>query len=103
MKALSDGEMVREALRSFHGYAPFKMLDTREWAGVMNMVYTCGLFVGIKEFGYRTRYCYETRREAEAALEAWNGDGDPPGMWIKQKPEDRLNPAWLERGEGEAK
>ena len=76
--------------RSF--YSPIRVLPTGVNAGVQDMAYTAGLFVDMNESGYRTRYCYETRAEAEAALEAWDGNGDPPGPWIKQKPEDRLGP-----------
>lgn len=43
--------------------------------------------------GVRTRFCYEHREDAIDALTQWDGQGDPPGPWVKQKPEDRLNPA----------
>ena len=75
------------------GYSPVKLLATGEWAGVMNMIYTCGILVGLDESGYKTRFCYETRKEAEAALAQWDGNGDPPGNWIKQKGGiERMNP-----------
>ena len=76
--------------RSF--YSPLRELPTGVNAGIQDMNYTAGLFVDMDETGYRTRYCYATRAEAEAALQAWDGNGDPPGQWIKQKPEDRLGP-----------
>ena len=47
--------------------------------------------------GYRTRYCYPTIEAAEAALGVWTGDGDPPGPWIKQKPEERHGPGMSEK------
>lgn len=40
-----------------------------------------------------TRYCYEHFNDAVKAVAHWDGTGDPPGPWVKQKPEDRLNPA----------
>ena len=80
--------------RSF--YSPIRSLPTGVNAGIQDMVYTAGLFVGMDENGYRTRYCYATRAQAEAALNAWDGKGDPPGPWIKQKPEDRLGPGATE-------
>ena len=76
-----------------NGYFPNKMLATGELAGIMDMIFTAGLVVGITDDSRRTRYCYPTRPAAEAALAAWDGHGDPPGPWIKQKPEGRLNPA----------
>ena len=74
------------------GYTRCTLLLTGELAGIMPMLYTTGLFVGITEAGWRTRFCYEHRKDAIAALDAWNGLGDPPGPWIKEKPSDRLGP-----------
>lgn len=68
------------------GYNCVSLLPvTKEWAGVMPMLYTTGLFVGLNEWGYRLRYCYEKYGDARAALFEWDGSGDPPGPWIKAK------------------
>jgi len=75
------------------GYTRCRRLPTGEIAGILPQIYTVGLCVGLNEIGYRTRFCYEHRNDALAALESWDGRRDPPGPWIKQKPEDRLNPA----------
>jgi hypothetical protein len=74
------------------GYSYPRQLPTGEWAALQRMVYTVGLFVGLDERGYRTRYCYPDLLSAKSALANWDGQGDPPGPWIKQKPEDRSNP-----------
>lgn len=81
------------------GITNVRQLPTGEWAGLHQFAFTCGLMVGLKEdmFDfYRTRYCYKTRTEALVALLQWDGEGFPPGNWIKQKPEDVLNPKLLE-------
>lgn len=90
----SDGSPLTE-------YWPVRQLPSREWAGVRDMMHTAGIHIGIGATGYRTRFCYETRGEAMAALIAWTGDGDPPGRWIKQKPEDRRGP-WYDDPDEEA-
>jgi hypothetical protein len=59
------------------------------------MFYTTGLFIVTDRCRWRTRYCYEHPIEALNACLIWDGKGDPPGLWIKQKPEERLNPKWL--------
>ena len=44
--------------------------------------------------GWQKRFCYRRFDQAlDAALE-WDGEGDPPGDWIKDKSpgQDRLNP-----------
>lgn len=76
------------------GYPHSRQLPNGQWLAVAKMAFTAGLFVldDDPETGYKTRYCYEHLSEAVAALTAWDGAGDPPGPWIKQKPEGRLNP-----------
>ena len=75
-----------------NGYVRCIVLPTGEIAGLHQMLYTCGLVVGLNDFGWRTRFCYESKEEAQKALDAWDGRGDPPGPWIKSKPDDRLGP-----------
>lgn len=67
------------------GYDCVRMLQSGEMAGTHQMITTGALIVGLDESGYRTRFCYRTLREAEDALIAWDGYGDPPGNWIKEK------------------
>lgn len=85
-------EVSLEELFELHGYTRVKRLVTGDYAGVMKMMFTAGLFVGLDSTGYKTRFCYEHVRDAERALDEWDGTGDPPGPWIKQKPEDRYGP-----------
>lgn len=75
------------------------MLPTGEVAGVMDMLFTTGLFVGLDYVGMRTRFCFQRASDAEASLAEWDGKGFPPGWWIKQKPEDITNP--LRAGEAD--
>lgn len=54
-------------------------------------------FAGV-DCGYRRRFCYAPGGDALRAAVKWDGEGDPPGPWIKEKspppgPADRLNPA----------
>lgn len=72
-----------------------RQLPDGRWIAVQNMLFTAGLFVDIQEFSWGSRFCFETTEEAERACEEWDGQGDPPGMWIKEKPSDRSNPRWF--------
>lgn len=76
-----------------NGYKNITLLPTGEWAATLKMVYTTGLFIGLTEAGYRTRFCYEAEQAATEALKNWDGKDFPPGFWIKQKPEGYMNPA----------
>jgi len=75
-----------------NGYQNITLLPTGEWAATLRMFYTTGLFVGLDEITYRTRFCFETEHDARAALLNWDGTGFPPGWWIKQKPEEIIGP-----------
>lgn len=76
------------------GYSHCKKLPNGEWLAIQNMLYTTGLFIVVDSMTWRTRFCYEDFSDAVDACLEWDGEGDPPGNWIKQKPEDRLNPKW---------
>lgn len=74
-----------------------RQLPTGEWAGVQRMLFTNALLVGLDAWGYRTRFCYPLGMPAIEALATWDGRGDPPGPWIKEKSRDgdRDNPRHL--------
>ena len=74
------------------GYTDPRQLPDGKWIGIMRQAYTTGLFIGLTEFSYERRYCYESRADAYFALLTWDGAGDPPGPWIKEKPSERLGP-----------
>lgn len=86
-------EMTADKI-AFLGYVAPRRLDDGRWVALLKMLFTTGLFVGIDQSGYQTRFCYEHMSDAIAALIEWDGIGDPPGPWIKEKPSDRLNPNW---------
>jgi hypothetical protein len=74
------------------GYHVVKKMPDGSWIGVMPMLFTTGLFVGLDEKGYDRRYCYANSMDAMEALLRWDGVDDPPGPWIKEKPSNRLGP-----------
>lgn len=79
------------------GYTSCRTLPTGEIAGLMVNMFTTGLVI-LDEDGLNGRWCFEGYQEAFRALAAWDGQGDPPGNWIKQKlPIERLNPNWSKR------
>lgn len=62
--------------------------------GVQRFIYTCGLLTRMSfdgpAYNYRARYCYPLASEALRALSEWDGKGDPPGEWIKEKVSERM-------------
>lgn len=76
-----------------YGYTDLRVLPSGEIAGCLEYLFTSGLVVGMTGAGYRTRYCFEHTEDAKAALEGWDGSGDPSGPWIKRKGDkEYLNP-----------
>jgi hypothetical protein len=69
--------------------------------GLLPMAYTYSLLVGLDQFSYERRYCFESFTEARKALAAWDGKEHVSGPWIKckgryqGKPIDQLGPEFL--------
>jgi hypothetical protein len=76
------------------GYYNIKEIPERGICGLRDFIFTCGLVIGMDEGGYFGRYCYRTKQEAIDAIESWDGQGDPPGDWVKYKGNggERSNP-----------
>lgn len=81
IKALSD-----------QGYSYVRKLPDGKYVGLMRMLTTIGLLV-MDEEQWFTRYCYKPEDVSHALIAAhyWDGEGDPPGNWLVQKPGDRRN------------
>lgn len=86
------------------GYLLNRELPDGRILSLYRMMFTIALCVmrpgyahAFPDNGRITRYCYAHEHIAEAidAVADWDGSGDPPGPWIKQKEGgiDRLNPA----------
>jgi len=63
---------------------------------VQRFVFTCGLLVNVRisglSYDYDARFCYSLSRDALRDLQDWDGKGDPPGDWIKEKVSGRGKP-----------
>ena len=82
------------------GFIEARRLPGGMVAAVGPMLFTFALFVDVRDEChddfYSHRYCYRTAEEALIALRNWDGEGDPPGLWVVRKPGDRRNPLLLE-------
>ena len=79
-----DSKLYREA-----GFYFVKRLDSGIEIGVIKMLFTWDLCYNINPKSmtdvYEYRYMYETAGEAVEACSQWDGNGHPPGNWIKRK------------------
>ena len=69
------------------GYFDLKVIPGKGICGLLRMIFTVGLVIGITDYGYYGRYCYKHLSDAKEALKNWDGNGDPEGPWIKYKGE----------------
>ena len=68
-----------------NGYWALREIPGHGLCCLARFIYTIGLQCQNDARGYAYRYCYESLVEAEYAIENWDGEGHPPGMWIKRK------------------
>lgn len=91
MSETLEERITREWLGNIFGV---RQIPNGHWIGVSRFCFTYGLCVGLEDWlncGYR--YCYKSPSDAALACHTWNGEGDPPGPWIKRKGRgDRHNP-----------
>lgn len=68
-------------LKTDGGYTDPRPLDDRRWVGLLRLMFTWAIVTG--NMGdretYSDRWCYHDEDVARAALEAWDGQGEPQG------------------------
>jgi hypothetical protein len=66
------------------GYMHPRPLPGDRWAVVWRKAYTHAIIIGrmFDRTGYDHNFCYETYAQAKAALDAWDGIGEPQG-WFR--------------------
>lgn len=67
------------------GYYRLKVFENGEIAGLFKFAFTVGVVTGLDGDGYRCRWCYQDAPTAMLAIDLWDGNGDPPPVWIKKK------------------
>lgn len=70
-------------------YVATRVLPDGRMIGVHQLLYHWTMHVDINEYGYEDRYCFWTRGLAVAAMETWDGTGDPIN-WHKHPATDRI-------------
>jgi hypothetical protein len=83
--------MTKELLEEM-GYLFPRQVADGEWIALFRFVFTWGLVKGLDDVGYNERWCYSSLNDALVAVANWDGEGDPPGNWIVNKPSQRQGP-----------
>lgn len=85
MSNCSEHKKELLAQLNHEGYTDIVDLPNRGFCGIFRFIFTVGLCYGLNEYAYKGRYCFESMADAREALRDWDGEGDPPGNWIKHK------------------
>jgi hypothetical protein len=63
-------------------YVAFGQLPDGRYCGLYRLLYHWTIHIGITEYGYDDRYCFQTASLGLQALTKWDGEGDPD-FWHK--------------------
>ncbi len=86
-----DADLVKSL--TDNGYLVLRLMPDGHIAGITKFLFTYGLCARLDFSGLGACWCFEVMDDAFRALIEWDGAGDPPGPWIKQKaPAERCNP-----------
>lgn len=75
------------------GYLSPRPVGGGRWAAVCPLIYTHAIVTGRigDRTGYDDRWCFSSREQALAALDAWDGAGEPMG-WHRNPASGRRRP-----------
>lgn len=74
-------------------FLALRSVPGRGLCGVQRFIFTRGLLTDLSfdglSYDYSARYCYPRASDALSALATWDGQGDPPEGWVKEKISER--------------
>lgn len=81
-----------------YGYTHLKPIrNGTQWVGLCRFMFTTAIVMGNmdNDFGYEDRWCYHSYEDAQKALDAWDGAGEPDG-WHRHPTSGRRRQNGLE-------
>ena len=87
-KTLEDYKDLIQKLESEgNHHEEYKVIPGYGLCALRKFMFTVGLILNIDEHSYEERYCYPYKYTIDAllAINTWNGEGYPPGRWVKRK------------------
>ena len=86
------GERHRINLEDLLSYFDVQEKGEAGIVGISRLLHTPAILSAIDHCGHRGRWCYHTYAAAKAALDAWNGEGEPDGWHRAPYSGRRRNP-----------
>lgn len=88
MSAASKSNETLVAYLATQGYTHVRVLPDGTIAGLVELMFTTGLCMGLNETSWQKRYCFEQRSDAMDALQGLTSLTDEPSGWIARRPQD---------------
>lgn len=85
-KRATQQEVFDKAYFQAQGYQEPCQLADGTWAGLVPLLFTTGLCLGLRAQTYERRFCFERRADAVRALQALESKADEPTGWIARRP-----------------
>ena len=83
-------QMDDDQFRAFltkDGYEHIRKLDDGTWVGIVPLMFSVGLCMGLDRIGWDRRYCYEDRALAVAEIAKLERGDQVPQGWIAKRPQ----------------
>lgn len=61
------------------GYTDYRVFPNGRDALIARLLFTYAVLADMSSFGYGDRWCFKSYADARAALDAWDGEGEPTG------------------------
>lgn len=84
-------EAMRKHWGPAEGCSDYRMFPNSRDACILRFVFTYAIIADLERWGYGDRWCYDNYEEAKAALDAWDGEGEPQG-WHRHPDSGRRRP-----------
>lgn len=68
------------------GYVYSRQLSDYTWIGIEPLIITFGLIIGMDEYGWEKRYCFEDFGTCYTEAEKITKYDDVPSRWIAKRP-----------------
>jgi len=72
---------------TLEGYHHVRQLDDGTWIGLLPLLFTTGLCMGMDAVGWSKRYCFESLSDCIKEADKLKTFDDIPTGWIAKRPE----------------
>lgn len=77
-------ELSKEFFRDM-GYATSRQLDDGTWVGLVPLLFTTGICIGLDEIGWEKRYCFEDKLKCIQEYDKLRTHDDIPMGWVAKR------------------